>query len=65
MVEKYFFRILILAIYLFEFADDDHFAKYIEKMKTDKIPILWMNKEKRILILPNNQKTKLALKHLN
>ena len=50
---------------LFEFADDDHFAKYIEKMKTDKIPILWMNKEKRILILPNNQKTKLSLKHLN
>jgi hypothetical protein len=49
---------------LFEFADDEHFGKYIDKMRLDKIPILWMNKEKRILILPNNQKTKLALKNL-
>jgi hypothetical protein len=53
-----------IAMYLSEFVDEKQYEKYIKTFKHDGVTILWENKEKHCVIVPNNSKSKTVLNKL-
>jgi hypothetical protein len=53
------------VIYLYEFADEKQFERYMDILKKEKIPILWSSKEKNIMIVPKNSRNTQILNKIN
>ena len=49
------------ALYFDGFVDEKHFEKYIEILNANKITILWINKEKWMIVVPDNKRVRTIL----